>query len=157
MKPTLTAALAICAALGTATLTTGTASAQRWMPDGNWSQSCWNAQVSGNTLYATCKDRRGRAHETAVTLRGCDQVENDNGNLICASFDGNRGRHRGSYRDRDRLPGGDWDETCRNAYVNDGMLTAQCQTYRGRWRNSTLDLRGCDEAENDNGKLVCTD
>lgn len=154
MKTTLAAA-AIAAALGTAMFAGGTAQAQRYYPNGGWDDTCWNASVDRGTLYATCEDGRGRGRETSIQLRGCDRVENDNGNLYCASYD--RGRDRRDRRDRysDRLPGGGWDDTCRNGQVVNGTLYAQCRTGRGNYRDATLDLRGCNDVENDNGRLHC--
>ena len=69
--------------------------------------------------------------------------------------DDRRGDRRGgSY---DRLPGGSWAQSCRKADVGGGMLRAQCQDQRGKWRESQLSLRQCQSgrAGNQFGRLVC--
>ncbi len=58
-----------------------------------------------------------------------------------------------------QLPGGSWQQSCRNANLTGPMFTAQCLDRRGRYRTSTLDLRACRgrNAVNDDGTLACDD
>ncbi len=54
------------------------------LPGGSWRATCRDHHVSGNTLYAECRDRVGRWVETSVNLRNCRQgVSNVNGRLVC--------------------------------------------------------------------------
>lgn len=161
MKKSLTAAMAICAALGAASLISGTASARGYMPGGSWSESCWDANTSRGQLTATCRDDRGRSRNTSASLGGCDEFENQNGNLVCASYGGNgrgdgNGNGYGRGGNQDRLPAGAWDASCRDASVRGDTLYATCQTTQGRFRDSSLNLRGCSNVENNDGRLVCT-
>ncbi|MFM9863299.1 MAG: CVNH domain-containing protein [Micropepsaceae bacterium] len=54
------------------------------VPTGTWRSTCRDHRVSGNRLFAECRDRFGRWVETSVDLRGCRQgVANVNGRLVC--------------------------------------------------------------------------
>lgn len=152
MKKFLTFVLAAVAALTTALVLTGPASA-RQLPGGNWVNSCWNAYVDRGTLYATCKDRRGNANDTAIDINGCRSFSNDDGELVCDEYGNNGGN--GSGRDVSDIPG-NWYATCENAYVDGGVLYAECQDKRGKYRSTSLNIRGCGNVENNNGQLVCT-
>src|SRR6202008_3366390 len=58
-------------------------------------------------------------------------------------------------------PNGSYLQTCRNEsvagkYRPDALLTAQCQTKKGYWRESSLYYKGCrGDIYNDNGTLRC--
>lgn len=55
------------------------------MPRGSWTQSCRNAQIRGDDLYAECRGRDGRWHNTRIDLDRCPNrgLMNDNGELRC--------------------------------------------------------------------------
>jgi beta/gamma crystallin/CVNH domain-containing protein len=59
-------------------------------------------------------------------------------------------------------PNGSYLQTCRNVsvagkYRPDALLTAQCQTKKGSWRESSLYYKGCrGDIYNDNGTLRCS-
>lgn len=56
------------------------------MPRGSWTQSCRNAQIRGDDLYAQCRGRDGRWHNTRIDLDRCPNrpLLNDNGELRCS-------------------------------------------------------------------------
>ena len=56
------------------------------MPRGSWTQSCRNAQIRGDDLYAQCRGRDGRWHNTRIDLDRCPNrgLVNDNGELRCS-------------------------------------------------------------------------
>jgi hypothetical protein len=70
----------------------------------------------------------------------------------CAPYYGDRAwDHGGGYW---RRPGGSYSETCRSIRVDGRLLKATCRRDDGSWRNTALDLRGCDRAVvNDDGRL----
>jgi hypothetical protein len=55
------------------------------MPRGSWTQSCRNADIRGDDLYAQCRGRDGRWHNTRIDLDRCPGrgLMNDNGELRC--------------------------------------------------------------------------
>jgi hypothetical protein len=57
-----------------------------------------------------------------------------------------------------QLPPGTYRQTCRSIRSDGWYLKATCQRTDGSWRNSALDLRGCDRSVvNDDGRLRCGD
>jgi hypothetical protein len=55
-----------------------------------------------------------------------------------------------------RVPGGDYQLTCRDISTDGHMLKASCQKRDGSWRTSSLDTRNCSsQINNDNGQLRC--
>ena len=77
-------------------------------------------------------------------------MANNNGNLVCESGGGSGGSGG-------QLPGGSWDQSCRNGSMQNGMLYAQCQRTDGSRRDSSIDPRSCNggRVANNNGNLVC--
>jgi hypothetical protein len=118
-----------------------------WMPGGSWQQTCRNSSVQGNTLYASCQKMNGGWRDSSINYRQCSNgaVANDNGNLVCENNYNNQ------------LPGGSWQQTCRNAYVQGNTLYASCQRRDGGWRDAQFNYRQCgnNRVANDNGRLVC--
>jgi len=55
------------------------------------------------------------------------------------------------------VPRGSYQQTCREAYVNQGRLYADCRDERGRTRESSIELNRCSSSDigNQNGRLVC--
>ncbi len=91
------AIIAAIAAAGLAGSLILPASAQS-LPGGSYRQSCSNARVYGNRLYADCTPPQGSAQRTSIALDSCTNgdIANVNGNLRC------NGNRRGSYDDDDR-------------------------------------------------------
>lgn len=56
------------------------------MPRGSWVQTCRYAQIRGDDLYAQCRGRDGRWHNTRIDLDRCPNrgLVNDNGELRCS-------------------------------------------------------------------------
>src|SRR5438552_7563142 len=117
------------------------------MPNGSWQQTCRNANMKGGTLYAQCQRMNGGWRDSSIDPRQCGNrgVSNDNGNLVCEGGGGGT------------MPGGSWQQTCRNSNMKGGTLYAQCQRMNGGWRDSSIDPRQCGNrgVSNDNGNLVC--
>lgn len=64
----------------------------------------------------------------------------------------NRAGHEGQWR----IPSGSYRQTCRGVRLDGWFLKATCQRRNGIWRNTALDLRGCDRAVvNEDGRLRC--
>lgn len=76
--------------------------AQRVAPRGSYSRSCTDAYTNRGRLYADCRDIRGQIRGSSIELARCgnEEINNDNGLLVC-------GRFRGDYEDsRPGYPGG---------------------------------------------------
>ncbi len=124
------------------------------LPGGSWSQSCRNAQLRGDQLYAQCRGRDGNWHNTRIDIDRCGRggtLANNNGELVCERM----GQGAGN------LPPGSWNQSCRNARMEgrDGdTLRAECRTRDGRWIQTRLDTDRCGRSRavaNNNGQLVC--
>lgn len=52
---------------------------------------------------------------------------------------------------------GSWGQSCRDGYIQGDDFTAECRTYDGRYRRSTIDLDNCrgGAVGNADGYLVC--
>jgi len=54
------------------------------------------------------------------------------------------------------LPPGPYRDSCRSIRADGWLLKATCRQNNGGWRNTTLDMRGCDRSVvNDDGRLRC--
>lgn len=53
------------------------------------------------------------------------------------------------------LPGGSWQDTCRNAHVRNGYLSAQCLTANNTYRPTGARIGNCRAFGNRNGTLFC--
>ena len=84
---------------------------------------------------------------TSIDPQRCanNTVGNDDGYLVC------EGSGNG------QLPGGSWNQSCRNANMRKGWLYADCRRIDGGWRSSSIDAQRCGRGgvANDNGNLVC--
>lgn len=55
------------------------------------------------------------------------------------------------------IPRGSYLRTCNDVERRGPYLYGVCQDMRGRWRETQLDLRGCNgPVANNNGRLVCS-
>ncbi|MFN6953244.1 MAG: CVNH domain-containing protein [Acetobacteraceae bacterium] len=119
---------------------------------GDWDQSCRDADVRGSVLSAVCRTTDGNWRRTSIRYTDCpgNRVRNENGWLVCGQWSG--------WRDDDwrRVPGS-WDDSCRDASIRGGILTATCRTSGGRWERSSIAYRECpgDRVRNADGRLVC--
>src|SRR5438477_650270 len=127
----LRTALAVCALVMAAIAAPNLAAAAP--PDGSYQQTCRNMDMKGGTLYAQCQRMNGGWRDSSIDPRQCGNrgVSNDNGNLVCEGGGGGT------------MPGGSWQQTCRNANMKGGTLYAQCQRMNGGWRDSSIDPRQC--------------
>jgi hypothetical protein len=79
--------------------------------------------------------------------------------LIAASFgvaSAQMYSHRGTWGQA--LPSGTYQQSCRRARVNQGVLTATCSSDNGTWIRSSLLLSRCQpwsDVGNVNGRLRC--
>jgi hypothetical protein len=150
MRSVTTAIMAAIAVLGAATIA-APAGAQ---PAGSYLQTCRDIKVRGKhrpnaLLIAECRTRGGHWIESSLHYKRCKgDIYNDNGYLWC---------ERGGPGNAGGLPPGNWRQTCREAYIEDRILYAECQRISGRWEDASLDLRGCPNGPigNRNGRLVC--
>ena len=77
---------------------------QRVAPRGGYAQSCTETYVNRGRLYADCRDMRGQMRGTSIELARCgnEDINNDNGLLICGRF---RGDYEGNQPGRPGGPG----------------------------------------------------
>jgi len=173
--------IALCAALVTATLAGGTASAQVYggygnAPAGSYQQTCNGIRVRGNGLLtANCLNNNGQRVRSSLAFRSCQgaDIGNINGQLSCVRAGsgyygrghGRYGNHRGGRygngdRDNDNgaLPSGSYQQSCNNASMQGSTLTANCRNNSGAYMTSYLDVSQCrstDDIGNLNGQLRC--
>jgi hypothetical protein len=55
----------------------------------------------------------------------------------------------------DGLPDGSWRQACRNAYVRDGVLHAQCRRDDGGYHTASARVASCQAFGSRNGELFC--
>lgn len=118
-------------------------------PPGNYVQTCWQVQVNGTSMTATCLARspnRVTHMSTLATINTCTSpVSNIDGFLSC-----NRGPQT--------PPLGSYQKTCVNPSFNGTTLTADCETLGGTLApnpSSVTNITNCSDIANQNGKLVC--
>jgi Beta/Gamma crystallin/CVNH domain len=118
-----------------------------WLPPGSYRESCRDEEMRRGTLTAECKDRNARWRYTELAnVRSCrGDIFNADGILRCRRGGGD-------------LPGGSWRSSCRSERIYSFVLYAECRDRRGNWRETSVDLRDCDDdVRNDDGRLVCED
>src|SRR5947209_16698047 len=127
------------------------------VPPGNYTQTCRDISVRGNSLRARCQTGNGDWVDTYLdSYNRCrNGISNVNGQLRC---NGGGDGDRDGDRDRYRGPRGSYQQTCRDIRVQGDRLEAECDTGNGNWRRSSLDhFDDCSgEIVNDNGQLECT-
>jgi hypothetical protein len=124
------------------------------LPPGSYRQSCRNERmVSRDDLQAECRRNNGEFRFTRLDIDRCRgrDIANINGHLECGDhrYSGNYGRYQ--------MPGGSWQQTCRNARLERDDLHAECRQRDGDWVRSKIDLDDCrgQQVHNDNGRLRC--
>jgi CVNH domain-containing protein len=116
-------------------------------PRGSYRQTCRDISLRGDDLRARCQDTRGHFHD--AFLDGADRcwgdISNNNGHLVCNK--------------NGTLPGGGYNQTCREVRVRYNVLRARCQDRDGQWVDTSLEsFATCRSAiENINGQLRCMD
>jgi hypothetical protein len=85
-------------------------------------------------------------------IRQADQMMSGGGR---PGYGGNRPGSGGGAGDR--VPGGNWAQSCRGGNMRGSLFQTECRTGDGRWNATVLDMRNCPtgNAENRNGSLVC--
>jgi hypothetical protein len=115
------------------------------LPGGTWRNSCRDARVQGNELLAECRNGSGRWVQAWIPLNRCPgNLSNQDGRLVCEG----QGHQW-------QMPGGSWRNTCRRARIEGDTLWAECRASNGDWRGSRVNLRGCNNLNNCNGRLNC--
>jgi hypothetical protein len=128
------------------------------VPGGSWQRTCTNVRMSGPVLRARCDNGSGRWTYTELDIRRCGSggVRNSWGRLTCGGGWGDDGWRGNGYGWNGGLPGGNWDNTCRNARMNGPVLYALCDDGNGRWRSTSIDVRHCgNRVRNTWGQLTC--
>lgn len=124
------------------------------VPPGSYRQSCRNIHMeSRDDLVAECRRVNGNWRYTKIDIDKCRgrTIVNNNGYLQCGDY-----RYEGAYG-RYQMPGGSWQESCRNARIIRDELIAECRQRDGDWKRDTIDLDECrgQALWNDNGRLRC--
>ena len=119
------------------------------LPPGSWSQSCRNARIVRDDLYAECRQRDGDWVRSSIDLDDCrgQSVRNDNGRLRCGNV--NYGG--------DRFPNGPWRDSCRNPRMEGDRFIADCRELNGGWNTDGIGVSSCRGRPiyNQGGKLRC--
>jgi hypothetical protein len=116
-------------------------------PGGSYLRSCKNSRTENDTLYSSCRDKHGHYHDTSLAQvsRCAGDISNNNGGLRCPSYG--------------PIPGGNYQQTCRNSRVQDDTLFSSCLDTHGRYHETSLpQVSGCKGSSilNDNGALHCS-
>ena len=115
------------------------------LPKGSYKETCKDAYVDGNWLYAKCKKNNGSWYSTSLKYSNCGKdIWNNNGELTCGGGGG------GS------LPKGSYKETCKNIYVEGNILEADCLNRNGKYSHTSIKYKNCNKGLwNDKGTLRC--
>lgn len=130
------------------------------VPAGSYLQSCTNVRVGGGQLSASCSAPNG-SRITSTTSLGCNgDIGNVNGYLRC-NGNGNPGGgpHGGHHHHHGgnggSLPSGSYQQSCTNARVQGGTLTAACSAPNGGRVTSSINVNCGGDIGNVNGSLRC--
>ena len=126
------------------------AAANAAMPDGPWRQTCEDASIRGDVLYARCRQDNGQYRSTsALLLSTCQGYSNRNGQLYCERNGNTAANSRWS---------GSYGDSCRDISVDKhGRLSATCRRADGKSNRTNITPKQCPSyrAGNNNGQLVC--
>jgi hypothetical protein len=124
------------------------------LPPGSYRQSCRNIRMEGrDDLIAECRRNNGNMRTTKLDIDRCSgrDIANDNGHLVCGDhrYSGNYGRYQ--------MPGGSWQQNCRNARIIRDELHTECRQRDGDWVRESIDLDECrgQPLHTENGRLRC--
>ena len=94
-------------------------------PAGSYQQTCRNVRMDGDTLYGSCRDIHGKYQDSSLTqVSGCvGGIFNENGALHC------------SYGNP---PNGTYRQTCDQARIENGVLSAECRKIGSGNRYTSL-------------------
>jgi hypothetical protein len=124
------------------------------MPQGSYQQSCVNATMRAATLSASCTAPAGNRIYSSVDVTQCGggNVRNQNGYLACGAYSGPPNNTGYGY-----LPPGSYQQSCANAYMDGGVLTATCPSPNGTRYTTQIVARSCrgGDIANRNGRLAC--
>jgi hypothetical protein len=175
-------ALSLAGAVALAAMTLGTASAQA-IPSGSYQQSCTNVRVRGDVLTARCNAPQGGTVRSSIGIDSCRRgdIANMNGQLTCnrngygqrprgygnngygnngnGNGYGNNGYGNNGYGNNGYgrgLPPGSYQNSCTNATMSGGVLSASCPGNGTRY-NSSINAGACrgGDIANINGRLQC--
>ncbi len=97
-------------------------------PAGSYQQSCSNVSVKKGTLYAKCKDDKGKEHSAKLSgYEKCSDIASKNGNLVCAAAAAaaESGPASGA-------PAGPYMQTCKDIQFKGNTLRAVCKDRAGK-------------------------
>lgn len=138
------------------------------LPYGSWRSSCNDASINDGILQATCEADNGQWRQTTLNMADCPArtVNNANGYLGCVGGEAAPGGwipnnsnwqqfNQGAFTPLS-MPGGTWAKSCRNQYIQGGVLYAQCSNGYGGWVSAYFNLYRYPNAllANDHGTLV---
>lgn len=114
-------------------------------PSGSYQRTCRNYYVEGKQLHGECRNDNGKWVTSSFKYKSCDSdIWNDDGELTCKEK-----------RSSD-VPGGSYQRSCRNYYVEGKKLYGDCRNERGKWVTSSFKYKSCtSDIWNDNGELTC--
>ncbi len=117
------------------------------LPKGSYKETCKDAYVDGNWLYAKCKKNNGSWYSTSLKYSNCSKdIWNNNGELTCGGGGGGGGN----------LPKGSYKETCKNIYIEGNVLEADCLNRNGKYSHTSIKYKNCNKGVwNDKGTLRC--
>lgn len=115
------------------------------LPKGSYKQSCKDAYVEGNWLYAKCQKNNGSWYNSSIKYSDCNKdIWNNNGVLTCGGGGSSN------------LPKGSYKETCNNIYVEGNILEADCLNRNGKYSHSGIKYKNCSRGIwNNKGQLEC--
>ena len=136
-------------AIGLTSLAIGTAFAQS-LPVGSYVNTCTQAQMSGTTLVAQCKDRDGSYRQSFLSnpFNCAVGIENADGILTCRTW---------AQQSRPNFPLGNYQQSCDRLQMTADTMTGHCRDRSGVVRESfLLNAFNCvGGVENVDGSLKC--
>lgn len=153
-----TGILAALAAAGVTAVLAASAWAQQTLPipAGSYRSTCTDIRTTAinnsKVMNARCQKANGGYERSTLRYDNCrGDIGNNNGKLVCSTGGA------GPQPPVPQLPAGSYKQSCTNASVRSGLLSATCKDSAGRYQNTSLryeDCRGRDIA-NINGRLSC--
>ena len=110
--------------------------------------------MRGPVLSASCTAPAGNRIYSSLDVTQCGggNVRNQNGYLACGAYSGPPNNNGYGY-----LPPGSYQQSCANAYMDGGILTATCPSPNGTRYTTQILARSCrgGDIANRNGRLAC--
>ena len=134
---------------------------KKFVPLGDWAETCPTFDVAGDILTANCRDWSGTERTSSADWRKCGTtISNIGGTLVCDNAIETTAillpvpltAEAEAYG-----PAGGWQRSCRNASVTGASFTAECRDSKRAWKSSSIDWRACQSevAADRAGKLIC--